>query len=112
MTKPTFQQVRKQHDITLNMLIEDAQIDPSGSCCSIRGGSAKRASLIHCSNRSHGSRGRCIVETFSMSEAVRHEVALMSVSATQVAMRPAVSPAVSYQDMRSEQSGGMKLLGQ
>jgi len=29
MTKPTFQQVRKQHDITLNMLIEDAQVDPS-----------------------------------------------------------------------------------
>jgi hypothetical protein len=29
MTKPTFQQVRKQHEITLNMLIEDAQIDPS-----------------------------------------------------------------------------------
>jgi hypothetical protein len=28
MTKPTFQQVRKQHDITLNMLIEDSQIDP------------------------------------------------------------------------------------
>jgi hypothetical protein len=29
MTRPTFQQVRKQHQITLNMLIEDAQIDPS-----------------------------------------------------------------------------------
>lgn len=29
MTKPTFQQVRKQHDITLNMLIEDTQVDPS-----------------------------------------------------------------------------------
>jgi hypothetical protein len=29
MSKPTFQQVRKQHDITLNMLIEDAQVDPS-----------------------------------------------------------------------------------
>jgi len=29
MTKPTFQQVRKQHGITLNMLIEDAQVDPS-----------------------------------------------------------------------------------
>lgn len=29
MTKPTFQQVRKQHDLTLNMLIEDAQVDPS-----------------------------------------------------------------------------------
>src|SRR5450755_4061557 len=29
MTKPTFQQVRKQHEITLNMLIEDAQVDPS-----------------------------------------------------------------------------------
>ena len=29
MTKPTFQQVRKQHDITLHMLIEDAQVDPS-----------------------------------------------------------------------------------
>jgi hypothetical protein len=28
MTKPTFQQVRKQHDITFNMLIEDAQVDP------------------------------------------------------------------------------------
>jgi hypothetical protein len=26
---PTFQEVRKQHDITLNMLIEDAQVDPS-----------------------------------------------------------------------------------
>jgi hypothetical protein len=29
MTKPTFQQVRKQHEITLNMLIEDTQVDPS-----------------------------------------------------------------------------------
>ena len=29
MTKPTFQQVRKQHGITLNMLIEDALVDPS-----------------------------------------------------------------------------------
>jgi hypothetical protein len=29
MTKPTFQEVRKQHNITLNMLIEDTQIDPS-----------------------------------------------------------------------------------
>jgi|GEM_PF-1875740 hypothetical protein len=29
MTKPTFQQVRKQHGITLNMLIEEAQVDPS-----------------------------------------------------------------------------------
>src|SRR6266487_4559997 len=29
MTKPTFQQVRKQQNITLNMLIEDAQVDPS-----------------------------------------------------------------------------------
>jgi hypothetical protein len=29
MTRPTFQQVRKQHEITLNMLIEDAQVDPS-----------------------------------------------------------------------------------
>jgi hypothetical protein len=29
MTMPTFQQVRKQHDITLNMFIEDAQVDPS-----------------------------------------------------------------------------------
>lgn len=28
MTRPTFQQVRKQHEITLNMLIEDAQVDP------------------------------------------------------------------------------------
>ena len=28
MTKLTFQQVRQQHDITLNMLIEDAQVDP------------------------------------------------------------------------------------
>ncbi len=28
MTKPTFQQIRKQHDLTLNMLIEDAQVDP------------------------------------------------------------------------------------
>jgi|SRR6266487_1509439 len=28
MTRPTFQQVRKQHNITLNMLIEDAHIDP------------------------------------------------------------------------------------
>ncbi len=47
-----------------------------------------------------------------MSGAVRHEVALMSVSAMQIAMRPVVSPAVSYQDMRPEQSGGVKLLGQ
>jgi len=29
MTKPTFQQVRKRHNITLNMLIEGTQIDPS-----------------------------------------------------------------------------------
>ena len=29
MTRPTFQQMRKQHEITLNMLIEDAQVDPS-----------------------------------------------------------------------------------
>jgi hypothetical protein len=27
--RPTFQEVRKQHHITLNMLIEDTQIDPS-----------------------------------------------------------------------------------
>jgi hypothetical protein len=27
--RPTFQEVRKQHGITLNMLIEDTQIDPS-----------------------------------------------------------------------------------
>jgi hypothetical protein len=29
MTKPTFQEVRKRHNLTLNMLIEDAQVDPS-----------------------------------------------------------------------------------
>lgn len=29
MTKPTFQEVRKRHGITLNMLIEDAQVDPA-----------------------------------------------------------------------------------
>jgi hypothetical protein len=29
MTKPTFQEVRKRHHITLNMLIEDAQVDPA-----------------------------------------------------------------------------------
>ena len=27
--RPTFREVRKQYHITLNMLIEDAQIDPS-----------------------------------------------------------------------------------
>jgi hypothetical protein len=27
--RPTFQEVRKQYGITLNMLIEDAQVDPS-----------------------------------------------------------------------------------
>ena len=32
---------------------------------------------------------------------VRHEVAPMSVSTTNVVTRPAVSPAVSYRDMRS-----------
>jgi hypothetical protein len=29
MTKPTFREVRKRHNLTLNMLIEDAQVDPS-----------------------------------------------------------------------------------
>ena len=29
MTKPTFQEIRKRHGITLNMLIEDAHVDPA-----------------------------------------------------------------------------------
>jgi hypothetical protein len=37
----------------------------------------------------------------SVGMRVRHEVAPMSVSTTKVVTRPAVSPAVSYQDMRS-----------
>ncbi len=43
---------------------------------------------------------------------VRHEVAPMSVSTTKVVMRLTVSPVVSYQDMRSWQRDGVKLLGQ
>ena len=29
MTKSTFQEIRKRHGITLNMLIEDTQVDPA-----------------------------------------------------------------------------------
>ena len=43
---------------------------------------------------------REIIVQISNNGCVRHEVVAMSVSARELAMRPTVSPVVSYQDMR------------
>ncbi len=67
----------------------------------------KHGMLSKISERVRGCRGDVLA-----AMRVRHEVVPMSVSTTKVVTRPAVSPAVSYQDMRSRQRGGVKLLGQ